>query len=446
MVAVPKIYKLAGKVDPIVLSSGTARLVSTIASPITALLIIRFLSLTEQGYWYTFLGLVTIVNYAELGMGQVIIQFAAYEWNEFSITHERLESETLGRLKSIFRIALLFGGLTALFALLIALPLGYFIMAGSNITGPQINWLGPWVLVALVAPLNLALVFVNAFLEGCQMIVAANMRRGAQAAAQVVAVFLVFTLGGKLWALGAGQLASFAAGGLWIILTQGAFLRSLLTGFFHNKQVSWRFEMWPLQWRYAVTWAAGPLVYGLFNPLIFSLAGSEAAGRFGFTFAIVGMLLAYSQIWIASRVAVFAKLNAGKRWQQLNSLFKRSAKNTLATYVLGVVVLLVGLYVISQNYPSLAVRLLDPVSSLLLALGSGLSLIIFIIGYFVRSFKEEPFVRMAWINAALVVTLAPAGIFFFQTRGASAAYLLSQSIVIPIAWQIYRKYRDRIKV
>jgi hypothetical protein len=156
------------------------------------------------------------------------------------------------------------------------------------------------------------------------------------------------------------------------------------------------------------------------------------------------MLSSYSQIWIASRVAVFAKLNAGKRWHELKRLFYRSAKNSVVTYAFGIAVLLAGLYVINQNYPSLSVRLLDPVSSLLLAMGSGLTLINFIICYFVRSFKEEPFVRMAWINAALVLILAPLGVFLFNTRGASAAYLLSQLIVMPIGWQIYRKYSERM--
>src|SRR5258706_978200 len=168
MVALSKTHKLGGAVDPIVFSSGFARLIATIASPISAVLIINFLSLPEQGYWYTFLGLVTIVNYAELGMGQVILQFAEYEWGEFSSASQTLESDNGRRLKSIFRIALLFGGLTALVGLITALPLGYFILSsrGGN---QDIHWLGPWVFVSLVAPLNLALVFINAFLEGCQM-------------------------------------------------------------------------------------------------------------------------------------------------------------------------------------------------------------------------------------------------------------------------------------
>src|SRR5215813_13656579 len=113
MVAIPGAHKLGMAAAPIVVSAGALRLIGTITSPISAVLIIHFLSLPEQGYWYTFLGLVSIVNYAELGMGQVILQFAAYEWGEFS-ANRTLESDNGRRLKSIFRTAVLFGGLTAL--------------------------------------------------------------------------------------------------------------------------------------------------------------------------------------------------------------------------------------------------------------------------------------------------------------------------------------------
>ncbi|HXI90520.1 MAG TPA: hypothetical protein VNO24_10950 [Blastocatellia bacterium] len=443
MVAVPRTHKFGSAVDPIVFSSGFARIIATVASPITAVLIIHFLSLPEQGYWYTFLGLVAIVNYAELGMGQVILQFAAYEWGEFGGASQTLESDNGRRLKSIFRIALLFGGLTALVGLMTALPLGYFILSSRG--GSQdIHWLGPWVFVSLVAPLNLALVFLNSFLEGCQMIVAANLRRAAQAVAQVAGAFLFFAVGGKLWALGAGQLASFGVGLLWILLTQRSFLRALLTGFPDNKQVSWRDEIWPLQWRYAAGWATGPFVYGLFSPLIFALVGSEAAGRFGFTFAIVGVVLAYSQVWIASRAAVFTKLNAGSNWRELTDLFGRSVKQGVLTYLAGAAVLLVGIRLLNTGVPSLAGRFLDLSSTLLLLAAGSVTLLIFSIMFFVRSFKEEPFVRMAWIGAILMVVLLPLGISLFQTTGASGAYLVSQLTVLPIAYQIYESYRKRI--
>ena len=446
MVETSKSRRLASAVDPIVLSSGLVRLVATITGPITALLILNFLSLAEQGYWYTFLGLVTIVNYAELGMGQVIMQFAAHEWVAWNETGEIPNSINAYRLKSILRTAMLLGGLTALADFVVILPLGYFVMSGKDGVDQLVQWLGPWALVSIVAPLNLALAFLNSFLEGCQMIVTANLRRSSQAIAQIVVTCLVFFYGGKLWALGAGQVANLLTGVIWILFAQGGFIRQMLAGFLKNTEVSWRKEIWPLQWRYAASWAAGPLTYGLFNPLIFTLAGSEAAGRFGFTFSMVGVVSAYAQVWVASRAAVFTRLNAGARWNELRSLFARSVKHSAMTYALGALALLVALYVANQRFPSLAARLLDPLSTALLLIASGMTLAVFFVTYFARSFREEPFVKMAWINALLMVTLLPIGIILFQTKGASGAYLISQAAILPISWQIYKRYHQRTLV
>lgn len=431
-------------VDSIVLSSGLARLVVTVTGPATALLILRFLSLEEQGYWYTFLGLIVMVNYAELGMGQVIMQFAAYEWGELKDGSGAVRYANWTRLKSIFRSTILFGLLTATAELMLALAIGYLVLS-SRANRVDVHWLGPWVFVAVVAPLNIVLAFLNSFLEGCQMIAASNLRRSSQSVAQVMAVLVIFSLGGKLWALGAGQFASFLVGVSAIGLNHGHFVKEMLNGFGSNTRVSWRAEIWPLQWRYAASWAAGPLTYGLFNPLIFALAGPEAAGRFGFTFSIISVLSAYSQMWTASRAAVFTRLNAGKRWSELKSLFERSVKYSVVTYAVAVTGLLIGLYVINHRSPSIASRLLDTMSTVLLLIGCGFALMTFFISYFVRSFKEEPFVGMAWINAVLVLILLPAGILLFQTRGASVAYLVSQSMVFPVAWQIYTRYRKRMQ-
>ncbi|HEX5732537.1 MAG TPA: hypothetical protein VF131_06855 [Blastocatellia bacterium] len=438
------IKKSSGVADPIVLSSGVARLISTITGPLAALLVIHFLTLAEQGYWFTFLGIVTMTNYAEMGMGQVILQFAAHEAGRTSGEVGNQLSHDDKRLKSILRISLIFGGLSALLQFAIALPLGYLILSSHASGDQQVEWVGPWVLLCCVAPLNLALIFVNSFLEGCQFIVGANLRRALQAIAQVVVTLLVFSLGGKLWSLGAGLFASFVAGLVWIALAHGRYLARLMAGFRQNREISWRLEVWPLQWRYAMTWSTGLFTYGLFNPLIFSLAGAEAAGQFGFSMAVVGVVLAYSQVWTASRAAVFAKLNAGADWGELKRLFDRSIKYGLMAYLLGVMGVLTALYLININLPSLAVRFLDPLATAILLAGGGVNLITFFITYFVRSFKEEPFVKLAWAIAALMLVLLPAGTYLLGTRGAAAAYLISQSAVLPVALRIYHKYRNRM--
>jgi O-antigen/teichoic acid export membrane protein len=443
---VAELKKAGGMADPIVLSSGVGRLVSTITAPITAVLVVVFLSPEEQGYWFAFLGMVTMTNYAEMGMGQVILQFAAHEAGKSGEEARDQLSNDNGRLKSILRISLIFGGLAALLQFAMALPLGYAVFSSRAAAAKHIEWLGPWVLLCLAAPLNLALVFVNSFLEGCQFIVGANLRRALQAVAQVVVMLLTFSLGGRLWSLGAGLLASFAAGLIWVAVAHGGFLSRLLSGFRRNREVSWRKEVWPLQWRYAMTWTTGLFVYGLFNPLIFLFAGEIAAGQFGFTMSVVGVVLAYSQVWTASRAAVFARLNGAANWDELKRLFDRSIKYGAMAYLLGAACVLMALYVINANLPRLAVRFLDPLATVVLLAGGGVNLATFFITYFVRSFKEEPFVKLAWAIAALMVVLLPVGTYLFGTRGAAAAYLVSQSAVLPVALGIYNHYRRRMQL
>ncbi|HJQ67357.1 MAG TPA: hypothetical protein VKA70_00180 [Blastocatellia bacterium] len=439
-----ELKKRGGIADPIVLSSGFARLVSTVTSPVSALLVVHFLTLAEQGYWFTFLGIVTMTNYAEMGMGQVILQFAAHEAGRPGGEPGDQLSHDNRRLKSILRTALIFGGLSALLQFAVGLPVGYLILSRHAEANQQVEWLGPWVLLCSVAPLNLALAFMNSFLEGCQFIVGSNLRRALQAVAQLSVTLLVFAMGGRLWSLGAGLFASFAAGLIWIAVAHGGFLGRLLSGFRQNRDVSWRKEVWPLQWRYAMTWSTGLFTYGLFNPLIFSLAGAEAAGKFGFTMAVVGVVLAYSQVWTASRTAVFAKLNAGTEWGELKHLFERSTMYGAVAYLLGATGVMVALHLINLNLPWLAARFLDPLATLILLVGGGVNLATFFITYFVRSFKEEPFVKLAWLIAALMVILLPAGTVLFGTTGAAAAYLLSQSAALPMAVGIYSKYRKRM--
>ena len=434
------IKKWSSIVDPIVVSSGVARLVATVTGPLTALMVVHFLSLTEQGYWFTFLSIIALANYAELGMGQVILQFAAYEVGG-SVTGD---ADDKGRLKSILRITLLFGGLLSLLQCLIAMAVGYAILSTRAGSGQSAEWLGPWLLACTVAPLTLALAFLNSFLEGCQLIVSSNLRRALQAIVQVVVTFFVFNSGGKLWALGAGLGAGFAAGTVYVLLAHGRFIRGLLAGFTKNTQVSWRTEVWPLQWRYAATWVTGLFSFGLFNPVIFSLIGPEAAGQFGFTMSVTGFLLAYSQIWLASRMAVFTKLNAGAKWAELKPLYGRSVKYSIVTYLLGSLGVVAAIYVINVEFPLLAVRFLEPLSAVIILAAGGVSLSIFCISYFVRSFKEEPFIKMAWVTAGLVMILLPAGALLFQTRGASAAYFISQLAVLPMGVKIYNRYRKRI--
>ena len=440
--SIAKITKKLG-VDSAVLSTGVARIVATLISPITAVLMIRFLNLAEQGYWYTFLSFIAISQYAELGMGQVVMQFSSHEWAKIEDLSTIHSSPSGLRLKSIFRIAILLGGSIAIFASLISFILGYTIMQShANDTG--INWQAPWLCVSLISAFNITVAYVNGFMDGCQKFVTTNLRRSIQSFVSLAALFIVFSMGGKLWALGLSQLASLVVGIILMFVFHKEFLQHLFKDFYSNTYVSWRTEIFPLQWRFAATWLTGIFVFQLFNPMLFGLVGPEAAGRFGFTLSIIAVVTGYAQILIAARAPVFANLNSSGKWDELAGLFRKSLISGIVTYVIGSILVILGAFLVQYFYPSLSSRFIDPVSIMFLLTGQGINLVTFAFTYFVRSFKEEPFVLMAWIHAFLSVILVPICVSLFEIKGAALASLLSNAAVFPIGFKIYRSYTSRI--
>jgi O-antigen/teichoic acid export membrane protein len=440
--SIAKITKKIG-VDSAVLSTGIARVVATLISPITAVLMIRFLNLAEQGYWYTFLSFIAISQYAELGMGQVVMQFSSHEWakiEDLSMIHS---SPNGLRLKSIFRIAILLGGSIATLASLISFILGYSIMQ-SHTNDAGINWQAPWLCVSLISALNITVAYVNGFMDGCQMFVTTNLRRSIQSCVSLAALFIVFSMGGKLWALGLSQLASLVVGIILMFVFHKEFFQHLFKNFYSNTYVSWRREIFPLQWRFAATWLTGIFVFQLFNPMLFGLVGPEAAGRFGFTLSIIAVVNGYAQIWIAARAPVFASLNSSGKWDELSKLFRKSLISGTVTYAIGSIIVMSLAFVVQYFYPSLSSRFIDPLSIMFLLAGQGINLVTFAFTYFVRSFKEEPFVLMAWIHAFLSVILVPICVSLFEIKGAALASLLSNAAVFPIGFKIYRLYASRM--
>jgi len=440
--SISKTLKKLG-LDSAVLSTGIARIVMTAIAPVTAILMVRFLNLVEQGYWYTFLSFIAISQYAELGMGQVVMQFSSHEWANIKDISTIQSSSSGLRLKSIFRITIILGGAIATFASLFSFILGCTIMR-SHANQFDIDWLAPWICVSLVSAFNMTMAYVNGFMEGCQLIAYTNLRRSIQSLTSLATLFFVFATGGKLWALGLSQLAALIVSVFLIFIFHRDFLRQLFNNFHNNNHISWRREILPLQWRYAVTWLTGIFVFQLFNPILFSLIGPEAAGKFGFTLSIVSVVVGYSQIWMAARAPIFANLNSLQKWEELNQLFHKSLKFGLATYTIGSILTMLLVFWVNYFYPSLANRFVDPLSLLFLLAAQGINFLTFSFTYFVRSFKEEPFVAMAWIHASLSIVLIPICISFFGIRGAALAGLLSNAVVFPIGLKIYRVYTMRI--
>ena len=433
-----RIRNLGKLFDMAVISTAISKTVSLFTSPLVAISMVYFLDLTTQGYWYTFNTCLAIANYAELGMGQVIMQFSAHELGCLESGKDKIYHEA--RLKSIFKITVIGGGIVSVIVAVLSFIIGNLILSSDQNSSYKVSWFFPLFFASFISAANMFMGYLNSFLEGYQLYVSTNLRRTFQNMASTISLLLVMSFRGGLWAIPISQFASFIVGITWIFIQNKQLIINMFEHISKNNQVSWQKEIWPLQWRYAATWITGIASFQISNPIIFSTIGAEAAGQFGFTSSLLSVILGYSHIWMSARLPFFSKLVAEKNLNKLREAYILSFMSCIATYFLISTFAIGALLIMEYFSMPFANRLLDKTSIFILLFSQALYIINLNMAYFTRSFKEEPFFKVALLSGILSAILIPICISIFQVRGAVLASLITNILSLPLATKIFLDY------
>jgi hypothetical protein len=429
-----KLQRLAG-VDRAIYFTVLARGWSVTSGILNLFLIAHFLSLSEQGYFYTFASLVAIQIIFELGFSFVILQMAAHERARLkTVTGSTIEGDPVAhaRLASIFQRAVKWYSRAAVVMCVVLMAAGirFFTRTHDN---ASVHWLIPWCLDALAAAVTFQIDPIIAFLEGCGWVSNVARMRLLQALAASLFGWSALLLHRGLYAP-AMMLVGQAAVGLYFILkTHGAMLLGLLRHDPGENAVSWRREIWPFQWRIAISWASAYFIFQIFNPVVFSFRGSAEAGRMGMSLSICSSVSAVGIAWIATKAAPFGTLVARNEIEQLNLLFRRTLIQSSVVILLGEVFVLLGLSFVNHFVPRFANRVLPLPTFCLLLITVLLNHIVTGQAYYLRAHKQEPFLRI-WIWIALLSCAGVAiGCKYWGTLGVAIAYLCCGGILRLIA-------------
>ena len=297
------------------------------AGLLTIAVIARFLSPELQGYYYTFNSVIALQIFAELGLNFAIVQFASHEMAELAWQPDATVSgnpNAKRRLQSLLHFAYSWFGGAALLMIALLMPAGlYFFGAvkGGVITLPNIAI--PWSLLVVLTAFNLFITASAALLEGCGKVAKIAVMRLWQSILAMTTVCITLALGGKLYALVASSLMMALIGFGWLLVNHRKFFKDLIGHRTALPGMSWRTEIWPFQWRIAISWMSGYLIFQLFNPLLFKTHGSIAAGQMGMSLQIIGAMNGVAMVWITTKAPTYGQLIASKQFAKLNALFAR---------------------------------------------------------------------------------------------------------------------------
>jgi hypothetical protein len=414
-----------------------ARAWSSSAGLVTLLLIARFLSSVEQGYYYTFGSMVALQIVFELGFSIVILQLASHERARLSIAqdgtivgdpiaHERLASV----LQKSVRWYTIAGFLLAVFLI----PAGFYFFSYHH-SGQAVGWQMPWCIVVLAATLTFQIDPVLSFLEGCGYVANVARLRLAQAMLGAILMWLSLLTRHGLFAPAMMILGQFIAGAVWLF-GRRAFLLGLLRYKTGAHRILWSREVWPFQWRIAVSWICGYFIFQLFNPILFAFRGPVEAGQMGMSLNIAGALSSVAIAWVNTKAAPFGAMIARREFGHLDHVFFRALRHSLAVYVSVAVTVWVGVLYMNFAHIHFARRVLSPLLLGLLLLATLLNVIVVAQSVYLRAHKQEKYLISAIVTAILV---SSSTYFFGRQYGAAGMVVgyLTIGVTFGIGYNTY---------
>lgn len=412
-----------------------------ISGPTLLLLIPLYLSMEEQGCWYTFTSLAALSVFADLGFGAIVLQFAAHEFTRLRFMTNGFiggSQEQISRLASFFRFTVRWG----IRAILLAFPVisigGYFFLL-RQLQSSSMEWQLGWMLYSCSS----GIIFFNnillTFFEGC------NSVARLQGIRFRMAIGTSFTMIGCLLAdagLYALVFSSIISAGSGIFFLYRHFRKSMYqlwkASQFH------RYNWWPefssLMWRYALSWCSGYFGLSAYTPIAFYFWGPETAGKIGLSMAMWTAGFGIANCWMTAVVPRLNMLIEEKSWDHLDQLFQKSFWRTIATMVAGGGGFLV-VYAATQDMLPIWKRILSPSGMVILFLCWLGQLVIGNWATYLRAHKKEPLVGYSVISASYKFIITMICAYFYSVDYMFLGFLSSLVWGIPYVWRIYDRQK-----
>ena len=376
---------------------------SLLSQPVTLLLTVEYLTAGQQGYAVTFGSMLAIQIFFELGIGFVVQQCVSHEFGKL---HWRADGTLAGdaagkaRLASLLRQAVgWYAGIGILVAAVVG-PVGFAFFRHFGAESPAV-WGAAWGLTVAAAVVGHLAAPVTLLLNGAGRMAETGRVTVVAAAAGSVTCWAMLASGAGLLAAPLGGLLGVATASAWLVWRNRVALLDLWRTDSGAGRVRWASDVWPFQWRMALSWLSGYFILQLFNPVAFAFSGAVAAGQLGMSLRLLTQVHWVAFIWVSVRMPLFGQLIARGEYAALDAKFWRVFGVSVLLAVAGLLAG-VGLAIALERAGSrYAARLLPPGLMAVVACNVLVQHVTAGLASYLRAHRQEPFLMMSMGVAAL---------------------------------------------
>jgi O-antigen/teichoic acid export membrane protein len=417
--------------DGAIAYGSSARVFQAFAGVVTVFLISAFLTGIEQGYYFTFHSLLAVQTFFELGFTNIITQFVSHEAAYIQIKGDSEiggESYNISRLSSLMHFCIKWYMVASLLFFLILFVVGFLFF--KNAGDDNVVWQSPWIILSIATAIKLFQSPFSAILMGLDKVKDINKIIFYQQVLSPLFMWLSLVLGWGLYVVGISSLVSVL---VWFYIIWRSKLYKVLYSIYLKtitNTVSYFKEIFPYQWRIALSSLSGFFIFHFLTPILFKYQGATVAGQVGMSISIISAIQAFSMTWLNTKVPTYSKLIALKDYAQLDKLFNVTMKQMVTICSVIMILAYLALNMISWwgleiNGSLLGERYL-----------TGLPLAILMVGYitdqfsfswatYLRCHKKEPFL----VNSVVVGAACLLVIFIFSKYSSIFITLFAYSLV-----------------
>jgi hypothetical protein len=419
---------------------------AALAGPITMLLIAASLTKVQQGYYFTFASLLALQVFFELGLVTVLAQFVSHEFVSLSwgVCGEIVgDEDKKNRVLNILGNSLKWYSVCSILLIVTLSFAGYLFF--RNESNFNISWKLPWLLAVVGVGINLLIIPFYAVISGSGDVASVNLRELIGGVLGSLIGWSVLYLGGGLYAIPAVTFGSIIVGVFYLIKSKPILLREAIAFFLTNKMIfnpiSWRHEVWPVQWKIAVSWISGYFIFQLFTPVLFKFHGPIIAGQMGMTLAAINAIQTVCLVWPVSNMPKFGKLIAQKNWISLDSLFNKILKQSLEVCFILTILFNVGL-ILLKTFSPLGDRFLPILDVSIFSVSIFCSLLVNNWAMYMRAHKQEPMLFLSIIGALLLGSSTVVLGYYFASFGIIVGYVMINIFYgIPLTYILFSNFK-----
>lgn len=440
------IFKKIG-IDIDVFNTLMLRTWTIIAGAVTVFVVPAFLSPELQGYYFTFASIIAMQIFFELGLNHVLVQITAHSAAHL---HRDEHNQFLGDIKWRVRIAQLIrlsrnwnAAMGSVYFSILLFGGGYFFDKKGFL--PFEEWAWIWILLAVASAGNFFLSGRLAICEGLGEVSQIAALRFKQSLVGYIGMWLMLVSGFELWSMIVLPAVSLIGSILWLKSRKlGRSFSEVETLEIHNVvKLKYTVDIFPLQWRIAISWISGYFIFNFMTPIAFSELGAAEAGKIGIALTMFSAISSIGLSWVSAKIPEFSRLIALGNRQSLNQVFVRQTLGSLCATAMILILTILLIKIASFHFSGIEGRLPSIFVLSLLASSTFANVLIFAMAAYMRAHKEEPLLALSCVQAVMTAT----GVYFVIGRGLTETVLVYSSIIICVSlpWcaLVFHKYWRR---